>query len=90
MGGITLWLCCIRFLSLNKKLVNSCGGGGGGNIWVNHLAIWFHLGGAPCQVGTRLVKWAGLSSKSTCKFCCIWSDLGTILVAVPGVQFGTM
>ena len=25
-----------------------------------------HLGGAPCQVGTRFVKLASLSSKSTC------------------------
>ena len=51
-------------------LVNSCGG----------LFRWIHLAldstweGAPCQVGTRLVKLAGLSSKSTCNICCIWSS----------------
>ena len=54
---------------------------------MNHLAIRFHLGGAPCQVGTRLVKLADLSSKSICNFCCTWSDLGAVLATVPGVQF---
>ena len=34
---------------------------------MNPLAQWFTWEGAPCQVGTRSVKLAGLSSKSTCK-----------------------
>ena len=33
---------------------------------MNPLAEWFTWEGAPCQVGTRSVKLAGLSSKSTC------------------------
>ena len=33
---------------------------------MNPLAQWFTWEGAPCQVGTRSVKLAGLSSKSTC------------------------
>ena len=33
---------------------------------MNSLAQWFTWEGAPCQVGTRSVKLAGLSSKSTC------------------------
>ena len=36
--------------------------------------VWSAWEGAPCQVGTRLVKLASLSSKSTCNFCCIWSS----------------
>ena len=58
------------FYFIGCCLVNSCGG----------LFRWIHLAldstweGAPCQVGTRLVKLAGLSSKSTCNICCIWSS----------------
>ena len=33
---------------------------------MNPLAQWFTWEGAPCQVGTRSVELAGLSSKSTC------------------------
>ena len=33
---------------------------------MNPLAQWFTWEGVPCQVGTRSVKLAGLSSKSTC------------------------
>ena len=35
---------------------------------MNPLAQWFTWEGAPCQVGTRLVKLAGLSSKSDSTF----------------------
>ena len=38
-----------------------------------------HLGGAPCQVGTRLVKLAGLSSKSDCNLCVAWRVQGAYL-----------
>ena len=49
--------------------------------------VWSTWEGAPCQVGTRPIKLIGLSSKSTCNICCIWSDLGTVLATIPGVQF---
>ena len=51
-------------------LVNFCGG----LFRCTILAQWFTWEGAPCQVGTRLVKLASLSSKSTCNICCIWSS----------------
>ena len=41
---------------------------------MNLLVIWFIWVGAPCQVGTGLVKLAGLSSKSNCNICYIWSS----------------
>ena len=49
--------------------------------------VWSIWKGAPCKVGTRSVKLTGLSSKSICNISCIWSDLGTVLATVPGVQF---
>ena len=51
----------------------SCKFSGGLIRWIL-LAMWFTWEGAPCLVGTRLVKLAGLSSKSTCNICCIWSS----------------
>ena len=41
---------------------------------MNLLVIWFIWVGALCQVGTGLVKLAGLSSKSNCNICYIWSS----------------
>ena len=35
---------------------------------MNPLAQWFTWEGAPCQVGTRLVELASLSSKSDSTF----------------------
>ena len=39
--------------------------------------------GALWQVGTRSVKLAGLSSKSTCNICCIWSSRYTCRYCIP-------
>ena len=50
---------------------------------MNPLAQWFTWEGAPCQVGTRSVKLAGLSSKSTCNICCIWSSGYTFGLCIP-------
>ena len=49
--------------------------------------VWSIWEGALCHIGTRPVKLIGLSSKSICNISCIWSDLGTVLATVPGVQF---
>ena len=50
---------------------------------MNPLAQWFTWEGAPCQVCTRSVKLAGLSSKSTCNICCIWSSRYTFRYCIP-------
>ena len=50
---------------------------------MNPLALWFTREGAPCQVGTRLVKLIGLSSKSTCNICCIWSSGWMFGLSIP-------
>ena len=39
------------------------------------------LGWAPCQVGTRSVKLAGLSSKSTCNLCVAFGVQGAVLAS---------
>ena len=41
---------------------------------MDQFTVWSTWEGAPCQVGTRFVKLASLSSKSTCNFHCIWSS----------------
>ena len=53
---------------------------------MNPLAQWFTWEGAPCQVGTRLVKLAGLSSKSDSTFV---DDRvqGTLLLVYSCIQF---
>ena len=50
---------------------------------MNPLAQWFTWEGAPCQVGTRLVELASLSSKSTCNICCTWSSGYTFGLCIP-------
>ena len=45
-----------------------------GAVEVDQFRVWPTWEGAPCQVGTRLVKLTSLRSKSTCNFCCIWSS----------------
>ena len=64
-GEITLQVCCPGILVYLFLWLLSCK-----FLWgadeVNPLAQWFTWEGAPCQVGTRSVKLAGLSSKSTC------------------------
>ena len=45
-----------------------------GAVEADQFRVWSTWEGAPCQVGTRLVKLTSLSSKSTCNFCCIWSS----------------
>ena len=60
---------CLHVI-LGCRFVNFCGG----LFKCTFLTIWFTWEGAPCQVGTRLVKLAGLSSKSTCNICCTWSS----------------
>ena len=39
------------------------------------------LGWAPCQVGTRLVELASLSSKSTCNLCVAFGVQGAVLAS---------
>ena len=39
------------------------------------------LGWVPCQVGTRLVELASLSSKSTCNLCVAFGVQGTVLAS---------
>ena len=41
------------------------------------------LGWAPCQFGTRLVKLASLSSKSTCNLCVAFGVQGAVLTSIP-------
>ena len=48
---------------------------------MNPLAQWFTWEGVPCQVGTRSVKLAGLSSKSTCNSVA-FGDQGAVLAPV--------
>ena len=54
---------------------------------MNPLAQWFTWEGAPCQVGTRSVKLAGLSSKCTCNLCVAFGVQGTHLAVYSCVQF---
>ena len=81
-GQIASQVCCPGILvitSLAAVLLNSCGGL---FRWA-HLALGSTWEGAPCQVGTRSVKLAGLSSKSTCNICCIWSSGWMFGLSIP-------
>ena len=55
--------------------------------WRGGLMRWtisgflVHLGWAPCQVGTGLVKLASLSSKSTCNLCVAIGVQGAVLAS---------
>ena len=71
---------CIRLLSCNFLW---------GADWVNPLAQWCTWEGALCQVGTRLVKLAGLSSKSNCNICCTWSSgcMFDLCIPVSSLQY---
>ena len=55
-------------------------GGGGLKRWTisGFLVL---LGWAPCQVGTRSVKLAGLSGKSTCNLCVAFGVQGAVLAS---------
>ena len=86
-AGVKLWPNCqpgvlswdLGHYFFGCCLVNSCGGL---FRWA-HLALGSTWEGAPCQVGTRFVKLAGLSSKSTCNICCIWSSGWMFGLSIP-------